>query len=88
MTQPSTRQSDRALLRKIAVRAMRERGLDPEMPAAALAQADAMSAPPRTTEEPTHGRYMARVCILSFRTHEPQVDALVEDLAAAIEEAP
>jgi len=35
----------------------------------------------------THGRYMGRVCILSFRTHEPQVEALVEDLAAAIEES-
>ena len=35
----------------------------------------------------THGRYMARVCILSFRTHDAQVDALVEDLAAAIKEA-
>ncbi len=34
----------------------------------------------------THGRYMARVCIVSFRTHEPQVEALVEDRAAAIEE--
>src|SRR5207244_1305257 len=34
----------------------------------------------------THGRYMARVCILSFRTHDAQIDALVEDLAAAIQE--
>ena len=34
----------------------------------------------------THGRYLGRVCVLSFRTHEPQIDALVEDLAAAIEE--
>jgi len=48
-----TQQSDRALLRTIAIRAMRERGLEPEMPAAALAQADAMNAPARTTEEPT-----------------------------------
>jgi len=48
-----TQPSDRALLRAIAVRAMRERGLDPEMPAAAIAQADAITAPPQTTEEPT-----------------------------------
>ena len=34
----------------------------------------------------THARYLGRVCVLSFRTHEPQIDALVEDLAAAIEE--
>jgi len=32
----------------------------------------------------THGRYLGRVCILSFRTHRPQVDALVEDFAAVI----
>ncbi len=30
------------------------------------------------------GRYIGRVCVLSFRTHAPQIDALVEDLAAAI----
>lgn len=30
------------------------------------------------------GRYMGRVCVLSFRTHAPQIDALVEDLSAAI----
>jgi len=45
--------SDRAQLRAIAVRAMRERGLEPDMPPAATDQADAMSGPPRTTEEPT-----------------------------------
>jgi aromatic-L-amino-acid/L-tryptophan decarboxylase len=33
-----------------------------------------------------HGRYLARVCVLSFRTHQPQIDALVEDLAAVIGE--
>jgi len=33
-----------------------------------------------------HGRYMGRVCVLSFRTHAAQIDALVEDLAAAIAE--
>jgi aromatic-L-amino-acid decarboxylase len=30
------------------------------------------------------GRYVGRVCVLSFRTHAPQIDALVEDLEAAI----
>ena len=33
-----------------------------------------------------HGRYLGRVCVLSFRTHAEQVDALVEDMAAAIAE--
>jgi aromatic-L-amino-acid decarboxylase len=32
----------------------------------------------------THGRFLGRVCILSFRTHAPQIDALVDDLAASI----
>jgi aromatic-L-amino-acid decarboxylase len=32
-----------------------------------------------------HGRYLGRVCVLSFRTHQAQIDALVEDMAAAIE---
>ena len=32
------------------------------------------------------GRYVGRVCVLSFRTHTPQIDALVEDLAAAIDD--
>jgi len=31
-----------------------------------------------------HGRYLGRVCILSFRTHEAQVDALVDDFAEVI----
>jgi exoribonuclease-2 len=44
--------TDRARLRAIAVRAMRERGLEPEMPRAAIAAADAQKAAPRTTEEP------------------------------------
>jgi hypothetical protein len=26
------------------------------------------------------------VCVLSFRTHQPQIDALVEDMATAIDE--
>jgi aromatic-L-amino-acid decarboxylase len=32
----------------------------------------------------THGRFLGRVCVLSFRTHAPQIDALVDDLAASI----
>lgn len=30
------------------------------------------------------GRYVLRVCVLSFRTHRPTIDALVEDVRAAI----
>ena len=30
------------------------------------------------------GRCLGRVCVLSFRTHQPHIDALVEDVAAAI----
>jgi aromatic-L-amino-acid decarboxylase len=33
-----------------------------------------------------HGRFLGRVCVLSFRTHQPRIDALVEDLAASIEQ--
>lgn len=32
----------------------------------------------------THGRYLGRVCVLSFRTHQDRIDALVDDTAAAI----
>jgi aromatic-L-amino-acid/L-tryptophan decarboxylase len=32
------------------------------------------------------GRYMGRVCVLSFRTHAGEIDALVEDLGAALKE--
>jgi aromatic-L-amino-acid/L-tryptophan decarboxylase len=32
------------------------------------------------------GRYLGRVCVLSFRTHGPIIAALVEDLAASIQE--
>jgi aromatic-L-amino-acid/L-tryptophan decarboxylase len=32
------------------------------------------------------GRYLGRVCVLSFRTHQAQVDALVDDFAAVIRE--
>jgi aromatic-L-amino-acid/L-tryptophan decarboxylase len=31
-----------------------------------------------------HGRYLGRVCVLSFRTHANQIDALVEDMAHVI----
>jgi aromatic-L-amino-acid/L-tryptophan decarboxylase len=34
----------------------------------------------------THGRALGRVCVLSFRTHQPQIDALIEDMAAAIQD--
>jgi aromatic-L-amino-acid/L-tryptophan decarboxylase len=30
------------------------------------------------------GRFLGRVCVLSFRTHQPQIDALVDDMAASI----
>jgi aromatic-L-amino-acid/L-tryptophan decarboxylase len=30
------------------------------------------------------GRYLGRVCVLSFRTHRADIDALVDDLSAAI----
>jgi aromatic-L-amino-acid decarboxylase len=33
-----------------------------------------------------HGRALGRVCVLSFRTHQAQIDALIEDMAAAIED--
>ena len=33
-----------------------------------------------------HGRVLGRVCVLSFRTHQPQIDALIEDMAAAIKD--
>jgi aromatic-L-amino-acid decarboxylase len=34
----------------------------------------------------THGRFLGRVCVLSFRTHEPHMDALVDDMAASIDD--
>jgi len=33
-----------------------------------------------------HGRFLCRVCVLSFRTHQAQIDALVDDVAASIAE--
>jgi VacB/RNase II family 3'-5' exoribonuclease len=47
-----TNTSNRAYLRTIAVRAMRERGLAPEFPQDALVQAAAIKGAPTTTEEP------------------------------------
>ena len=32
------------------------------------------------------GRFLGRVCVLSFRTHQREIDALVEDLAASIQD--
>ena len=49
MTEPAL--SHRAHLRAIAIRVMRERGLDPDFPADALAEVAALTAAPRTTEE-------------------------------------
>ena len=34
-----------------------------------------------------HGRFLGRVCVLSFRTHQPQIDALVEDLVGTRSDA-
>jgi len=31
-----------------------------------------------------HGRFLGRVCVLSFRTHQQHIDQLVEDLSASI----
>ena len=48
--------SDRARLRAIAIAAMRARGLDPEFPRDALAQAAALEEAPQTSEVPTRDR--------------------------------
>ncbi len=45
--------TNRDQLRTIAIRAMRERGLDPEIPADALAEAARVTAAPQSTTEPT-----------------------------------
>jgi VacB/RNase II family 3'-5' exoribonuclease len=52
MTVANNQQSNRAHLRAIAVQAMRNRGLDPDFPAAALAQVAAVKGPAQTSEEP------------------------------------
>jgi hypothetical protein len=38
------------------------------------------------TGSAAHGRYLGRVCVLSFRTHQREIDALVDDFAAVIGE--
>jgi len=48
-----TNTSNRDHLRTIAVRAMRERGLEPDIPPDAIAQAEAITRAPTKTEEPT-----------------------------------
>ncbi len=48
-----TDDSDRTRLRIIAVRAMRERGLEAAFPPDAIAEVTALGGPPQTTEEPT-----------------------------------
>src|SRR5207302_1227179 len=48
-----TRMTQRDHLRQIAVAAMRSRGLEPDMPRAAVAEAAAVQQPPRTSEEST-----------------------------------
>jgi exoribonuclease-2 len=53
MNQPTTSpSSQRDRLRTIAIGAMRARGLEPDFPPAAVAQASALRAAPRSTEEP------------------------------------
>jgi VacB/RNase II family 3'-5' exoribonuclease len=47
-----TSASHRDQLRAVAVRAMRDRGLDPDFPPDALAQAESLQKAPSTTEEP------------------------------------
>ena len=34
------------------------------------------------------GRYVGRVCVLSFRTHQAEIDALLHDMTAALHELP
>jgi aromatic-L-amino-acid/L-tryptophan decarboxylase len=65
-------------------------------PGASLADEDAMTRAvmERTTRRgrvmvtgaTAHGRYLGRVCVLSFRTHQAQIDALVDDVAAVLSE--
>ena len=33
-----------------------------------------------------HARYVGRVCLLSFRTHQDRIEALVEDFATVLGE--
>src|SRR5204862_6294608 len=52
MAETDLPQSHRAQLRAIAVRAVRERGLDPEFPSEALAGVASLNGAPRSTGEP------------------------------------
>jgi len=52
MNQSGSPQSDRVRLRTLAIRAMRERGLEPDFPRAALAEVAAVKAAPTTTGQP------------------------------------
>src|SRR5258708_1723551 len=51
MNQTSSRQSDRTWLRALAIRAMRDRGLDPEFSREVLTQVASVVAAPEITEE-------------------------------------
>src|SRR3979411_1012542 len=55
MTMPSP-QSDREVLRVLAVRAMRERGLDPDFSHEERAEEAAIRSAPTSTEEPVRDR--------------------------------
>jgi exoribonuclease R len=92
--------SDRARLRAIAVRAMRERGLEPTMPPAALAEASALKEAPRTTEEPTRDLRTLLWCSIdnddsrdldqlsvseSLKSGEVKVMVAIADVATAVE---
>jgi exoribonuclease-2 len=52
MSQPGTPQSDRGLLRALAIRAMRERGLDPDFSQEELAEAETVRAAPANASDP------------------------------------
>jgi aromatic-L-amino-acid/L-tryptophan decarboxylase len=65
-------------------------------PGASLADEDAMTRALMTrttargrvmvTGAVAHGRYLGRVCVLSFRTHADRIHALIEDFTAVIRE--
>ena len=54
--------TNRDQLRAIAVRAMRQHGLDPDIPADALAEAAHVTAAPQTSSEPTRDRRSLQWC--------------------------
>lgn len=62
MNQPSSPQSDRERLRTLAVRAMRERGLDPDFSHQELAEAASVRSAPVTAEEPVRDQRMLLWC--------------------------